>query len=101
MTEEQISRDISLGESAKAVIENEAYSLAYDALVNELTSKWQNSPVKDADGREKLFLMLTLCKAMKANLDSMILSGKMAQEERRRLSERLKDSWAALTSGNE
>lgn len=101
MTEDQLSADIARGESAKAVIENEAFKLAFDALTNDLTNKWQNSPARDAEGREKLYLMLTLTKAFRANLESLILSGRLAQDKRRSLMERVQSSLPAWMNGSD
>lgn len=101
MTDEQLSHDIAMGESAKAVLENEAFTTAFEALTQELTNKWQNSPVKDEAGREKCYQMLTAARAMKVNLESLILSGKMAQEKRQTLLERAKSSLPAWMSGSE
>lgn len=101
MSEEQLSQDIARGESAKAALENEAFSLAYEALINELTTKWQNSPVKDEEGREKCYLMLMAARAMRVNLESLILSGKMAQDKRQSLIERAKNSLPAWMTGSD
>lgn len=101
MTEEQISQDISRGESAKAVLENEAFQLAFDTLTNDLTTKWQNSPAKDAEGREKVYLMLVLIKAVRVNLESLILSGRMAQERRKTMLERVQRSLPAWMTGSD
>lgn len=101
MTEEQLSQDIARGESAKAVVENEAFSLAFDMLINDLTTKWQTSPARDQEGREKLYLMLTLSKAVRANLESLILSGKMAQEKRKGLLELARSSLPEWMSGSD
>lgn len=101
MTEEQLSTDIARGESAKEVLENEAFALAFDTLINDLTTKWQTSPPKDEDGREKLYLMLLMARAMKANLDSLILNGTMAQERRKSLLERARNSLPGWMSGSD
>lgn len=101
MTEDDLSADIARGESAKAVLENEAFGLAFETLINDLTTKWQTSPPKDEAGREKLYLMLLMARAMKANLDSLILNGKMAQDKRKSLLERAKSSLPEWMTGSD
>jgi hypothetical protein len=46
----------------------------------ELTEAWKNSPSRDAEGREKLFLSLKLLGKLRINLESLILDGRMAQK---------------------
>lgn len=101
MIDEQLSHDIAMGESAKAVLENEAFQAAFEALTQELTNKWQNSPQNDAAGREKCYLMLTLTKAVRVNLESMLLNGKMAQDKRQSLLERAKNSLPVWMTGSD
>lgn len=95
-----LESDIQLAEQAKGVLDNEAFQMAFETLNTELTTAWLSSPVKDADGREKLFLMVRLLSKVKTNLESMVTSGKMAEIERRTLTQRAKDSLAAWTDGN-
>jgi hypothetical protein len=75
MTEEQ---RIHRGNRAREVLENEEFAAAFDAIDEELTQAWKNSPQRDADGREKLFLALTMLHKIKAALSQTVDSGKLA-----------------------
>lgn len=74
MTEEHLYR----GNRAKEVLENEEFTRAFDAIEEELTQAWKNSPQRDADGRERLFLALTMLSKVKASLTQTMETGKLA-----------------------
>lgn len=66
------------GTRAKEVLENEEFQAAFDAIEQELTQAWKNSPQRDADGRERLFLALTVLGKIKASLTTTMDTGKLA-----------------------
>lgn len=66
------------GSRAREVLENEEFSAAFDAIEQELTEAWKTSPQRDAEGREKLFLALTMLGKIKASLSQTVDSGKLA-----------------------
>lgn len=90
-----IEQRISEGSRAREVLENEAYQQAFSAIESEITEKWKNSPARDAEGREKLWMYLAMLKKFKNQLDTTLETGKLAQldlEHRQSLMHRLK-SW--------
>jgi hypothetical protein len=74
MTPEQ---EVYLGQRAKEVIENEAYIAAFDAIRQELIDQWQESPARDKDGRETLWLMLKQLDKLKLTLEGTMSAGRM------------------------
>jgi hypothetical protein len=66
------------GNRAKEVLENEEFQAAFEAIENELTEAWKNSPQRDAEGREKLFQALTMLSKIKQSLTSTMDTGKLA-----------------------
>lgn len=82
------------GNRAREVLENEAYIKAFSDLKAEITDKWQNSPSRDSQGRETLYLMLGLTNKLEGLLKDSLISGKQATldlEHKRTLAERAKD----------
>lgn len=73
--------DQRIYDAAKAheVLENEAYQRAFDDIRKEYTDAWMNSPARDQEGREKLYLMLQLTNKLQATLQGMLADGKQAQ----------------------
>lgn len=89
-----IEQRIFEGSRAREVLDNEAYQQAFSAIESEITEKWKNSPARDAEGREKLWMYLAMLKKFKNQLDTTLETGKLAQlelEHRQSLMHRLKN----------
>lgn len=89
-----IDVNLARGARAKEILENEIYIETFDIVESELLTAWKNSPVRDVEGREKLFLMLGLLTKLKLALQSTMDTGKIAQAElthQRSLVERARD----------
>lgn len=76
-----IENRINRGSRAKEVLENEVYQETFDTLEQEIMTQWAESPARDQEGREKLFLMLGLTKRLKGILQSTMETGKLAEVE--------------------
>lgn len=88
-----IEHQIYLANRAKEVLENEAYTSAFEAIKEELVLQWKNSPARDAEGREKIWLMQAMLQKVQNCLQSTLDSGKLAVKEleHRNLMQRAKD----------
>jgi hypothetical protein len=64
---------------AKEALENPLVQEALDHYEQEIVSQWKASPLRDADGREKLRLMLEAHKHFKTFLTSTLESGALAK----------------------
>ena len=92
MTEEQ---RLYLGDRAKEVLENEAFSGAMEQIEKDIIEQWTTSPARDAAGRESLWTYLCLLRKLKANLQTTLETGKLARielEHKRTMRERLRDA---------
>lgn len=69
------------GTRANEVLENEEFSAAFDAIEQELTQAWKASPQRDVEGRERLFLALSMLGKVKASLTQTMETGKLAMLE--------------------
>lgn len=78
MTPEQRA---SMGDRAREVLENEAYIEAFASIEKELIESWKNSPARDPEGREKLWLMLAMLNKVQKALQSTMDSGKLARKD--------------------
>lgn len=67
------------GEQAKQVLENPAFERAFTDIKQEYTNAWMNSPARDAEGREKLYLMVKLANQLQMTLQSSLEDGRMAK----------------------
>ena len=74
MTEhEQLNR----AAHARELLDNPLLKEALESWTNELTQAWQNSQVKDAEGREKVYLMLAASKQFQTYLQNAVDTGKL------------------------
>jgi uncharacterized membrane protein YccC len=90
MTHEQ---EAVLGARAREVLENEAFTSAFEQIEKELIEQWKNSPARDQEGREKLWVYLSMLRKVKSTLEQTMQSGKLANLEiehaKKKLTERL------------
>ena len=75
---------------AKDALENPLIAEALDAWDKEITEAWKNSPLRDAEGREKLRLMLEASKTFKAHLTKTMETGKLIRARQPSLADRIK-----------
>ncbi|MDB5541975.1 MAG: hypothetical protein JWQ89_3702 [Devosia sp.] len=80
MTPEQ---ELYRANRAKEVLDNEIYIEAFAAIEQELTDQWKSSPARDAEGREKLWLMQALLGKIKVSLEATMASGTVAKDQLR------------------
>ncbi len=81
MSQTTLEQRLFLGDRAREVLENEAFIAAFEATEKEVIEQWTSSPARDAEGREKLWQYLMLLRKVKANLQSTLETGKLAQLE--------------------
>jgi hypothetical protein len=74
-----INEAISRGSRAKEVLDNEEFQAAFEQLEKEIYTQWTESPARDVEGREKLFLMLGLSKKLKQIIQTTLETGKLAE----------------------
>lgn len=67
------------GNRAKEVLENEAFQQAFADIEEEVIKQWMDSPARDSEGREKLFVYLHQLRKVKAHLTTTLETGKLAQ----------------------
>jgi hypothetical protein len=64
---------------AKEVLDNEAFQAAFSDIEKEVIEQWTNSPARDQDGRERLWVYLSLLRKVKAHLSTSVETGKLAR----------------------
>lgn len=63
---------------AKELLENPLLVEAFAAIRGEMTRSWENSPVRDTEGRELIFLGVRVLNQIQGMLQSHITTGKLA-----------------------
>lgn len=70
------AQEVLRGQQAQAVLDNPAYADSYAQLETEVINKWRDS--RNADEREELHRQLMALQLMRANLEAMVRTGKLA-----------------------
>jgi hypothetical protein len=66
------------GERARLLLADELYNEAFDTLKQELMTAWQDSPARDASGRETLWLSVKLLGQLRQHIQSVMETGALA-----------------------
>ena len=72
---------------AKELLENPLVIEAFETIEFEITKALMDSPARDTEGREKLYLMNQLLKRVKKHFESTVNTGYLAK---RTIADRLK-----------
>lgn len=72
-------KEVQRGHQAQAILEDALYIEAFETVRAEIEHQWRNSPARDAEGREKLWLSSKILDRLEQHLRSVMDSGKMAK----------------------
>ena len=76
-----LNKQISRGQQAKELLENPLLQDSLKAIRNKLDNEWKNSPLRDVEGREKIFFLVKAIDELEAMLISELETGKLASEQ--------------------
>ena len=76
-----LNKQISRGQQAKDILENPLLQDSLKAIRNKLDTEWKNSPLRDVEGREKIFFLVKAIDELEAMLISEMETGKLASEQ--------------------
>lgn len=91
-------QQIARAAQAQELLEHPLLREAFDTLRERVTSQLFDAPMRDQEGRERLWLMRKCLDGVEGHLVSLVKTGQMAQEareQRRSLMQRLRD-WSPL-----
>ena len=78
MTPEERIHD---GNRAKEILDNPVFQQVFTDYRTEITDQWMKSPARDLEGREKLWLMLSMLTKLEAMLKTTLDSGKLSMKD--------------------
>ncbi len=76
-----IEQRIYDGNRAREILENPVFAEALKAIQEEITEQWKQTPARDVEGREKMWLMLKISEKFEATIRSTLETGKLAELE--------------------
>ena len=71
-----LNKQISRGQKAKELLEEPLLQDSLKAIRNKLDTEWKNSPLRDVEGREKIFFLVKAIDELEAMLISEMETGK-------------------------
>ena len=74
-----LEEELFRAREAEALLANPLLVQALSEIKTELYANWLNSPVRDVEGRELIFLGLRVLQQLEGNLRAHITTGKMAK----------------------
>jgi|TARA_R100000951_G_scaffold108529_1_gene104792 hypothetical protein len=74
-------KEIQKGNRAKQILEDEIFAEAVKRVSDELDLEWINSPVRDTEGREKIYMMKKMLNVLLVQLRSVMETGKLASKQ--------------------
>jgi len=74
-------KEIQKGNRAKQILEDEIFAEAVKRVSDELDLEWINSPVRDTEGREKIYMMKKMLNVLLVQLQSVMETGKLASKQ--------------------
>lgn len=78
---DQIDIDRTRGVRARELLDNELVQEALETLKAEYLKAWEASPARDAEGRERLWVMVKLVEKFRGHLEQVFEAGKLADAE--------------------
>ena len=69
------------GQQAKELLENPIFKEAVQKVSEELDLEWISSPVRDTEGREKIYFMKRMLNVLLVQIKSVVETGQLATKQ--------------------
>jgi len=77
----ELEKEQQRGHRAKQILEDEIFVEAIQKVSAELEQEWINSPVRDTEGRERIYMMKKMLNVLLVQLQSVMETGKLASKQ--------------------
>ena len=77
----ETEKEIQRGQQAKQILEDPIYVEAIQKVSQELDQEWINSPIRDTEGREKIYMMRKMLGVLHVQIQSVMETGKLASKQ--------------------
>lgn len=76
-----LEKEQQRGHRAKQILEDEIFVEAIQKVSAELRQEWINSPIRDTEGREKIYMMEKMLNVLLVQIRSVMETGKLASKQ--------------------
>ena len=77
----ETEKEIQRGQQAKRILEDPIYIEALQKVSQELDQEWINSPIRDTEGREKIYMMRKMLGVPHVQLQYVMETGKLSTKQ--------------------
>jgi len=77
----KLNKAIYDADQAQLVLNNEQFQRAFGMIQQEIIEQWKQSPVRDQEGREKLWNLYMLSQKLENSIKATLETGKLASKE--------------------
>lgn len=88
--ESQLVKERDRGHRAGRIVQDEIFVESVSAMRERFLDEWQNSPIRDAEGRERIYLMVRILDLLVQELTSVMETGQSANTTLQAFEERKK-----------
>lgn len=71
--------DIRRGDRAQALLESDTFAETWREIENDCMARWRTSPTRDAEGRERIWMMVGVLGAIRSELEGRVATGRAAR----------------------
>ena len=97
--EQRLIVEMERSRQANDVLEHPLFIEALNVYRNVLKDEWLNSPARDTEGRERIWVMQKTVEVVERHLREIMETGKLATiqwEQKRGAVQRVRDAWNGL-----
>lgn len=76
-----LEQEVSRGHEADRILRSPLWSEAWEEYEGKIMAAWRASSAKASQERETLWLAFQLCQKIKGHIESVMVTGKMAQKQ--------------------
>ena len=77
----ELEKEQQRGQQAKRILEDPIYVEAIQKVSQELDQEWINSPIRDTEGREKIYMMKKMLNVLHVQMKSVMETGTLASKQ--------------------
>ena len=77
-----LDHEVARGHTAERLINDPVMIEAFDTIRAEYIAAWESAPVRDVEGRERIWAHLQLLGKVRGHLEAVASTGKMAEKQR-------------------
>ena len=73
----ETEKEIQRGQQAKRILEDPIYVEAIQKVSQELDQEWINSPIRDTEGRERIYMMKKMLNVLHVQIQSVMETSRL------------------------